>query len=250
MNDPVSRRQPPATYAKAYASFSHDMRDNLCNAHMYIQLLEIAPEQLLEFVQVLKNLNLQAINLIDDMDDYGKTTKRVHVKRFDGVYALEQVVDAAKQFSQRKNVRITLSYEKCGEQLPVFVTDKAIFERVMLNVLSFAQRHMGEEGIVNVQARFSQALCTVTVFVPEWTDTRAALYSLMAEQGVSEEGLRYVPSRYAGLFMASSLISRIHGTIDVDTTGRGSSVILTFPSDWKEEDIEDDNSEQVTLTDM
>ena len=237
-NDNINGKSCNRIMPKIYEKLFYDLKDALSSMYVYLQLMEkssMRKETLDRYVQRLKLNWFQVMKIMNDASDSEKIaegTLQARFKQCDVVLLLKEIVESAKQLSQRKRIRISFS---CTAASYMLVTDRLIMERIVLNLLSNAIKCTEAGGIVYIEA-----LCTSNRFVVRVTDggsniDNGAAYQMLAEKAEPESDV-CIPEGLLWVFIVTRLADLIYGRLHVDHTADGNIIAVSFPMDLSEDD--------------
>jgi signal transduction histidine kinase len=242
----------------AYENAIHDLRGPMTIIYTYAQLLEGTkkmPPKAYEYIEAMKRNCFKALKLVNDVSDPSKIRDGYFLPNLANVnlvQLVEGVIESTQPFTVRKEIALT--YESDFTE-KIVGTDKALIERVLLNLLSNSVKSVDKGGTVTVSLKGSNDKVEITV-----EDNG---------RGIKADKLEHIFERYhtsdstrgrgIGLSIVREILEVLSGDIQASSVeGEGTKMVVTLPVFILEEkeqkpklsdDFYIDNMVQIELSD-
>jgi len=212
-----------------YEDVIHDIKGPMTIIYTYVQLLEVTkgmPKGALPHVEAIKKNCFKALKLVTDVSDSSKLRDGYLLP----VFANTNIVELARNLTESTlpftvNKNLTLDFS-CSLEEKIMATDKALIERVLLNLLSNSVKSTGVGGKIEVVLKDLGERVEISV-----EDNG---------HGIKAENIEHIFERYhttdrlrgrgIGLSIVREIVEVLGGEIRVKSkVGKGTKMTVTFP---------------------
>ena len=223
-------------FSFVYETLFHDMKGALSNMYVYLQLMEkggLHQETADRYIQSLKLSWFQVMKIINDANDSERMMSgalQACLQRCDVARLAAEIVESAKMLSRRKCIDITFC---CNVASQTFVTDKILFERILLNLLSNAIKCTEDDCVVHVKMVCEPHRITVCVTGGNFNIDNGMAYHSPAGHG-SAENTAIVPRGLLWVFVVTRLVDLLKGRFHIQSGVNGNKISVIFPTHLEE----------------
>lgn len=219
-----------------YENFFNDIITPLSVMYINIQQLEndgfnLRKETVKHHVENIKNSWFQVMKVINDACDSQKIlngTLQPAFRNHDLVALLKGIAESARLLSKRKNILLSFS---CDVTACVASVDKQIFERIVLNMLSYAFKRTSEGGHVFMDVVRERDRLAIMVRDNGRPSPGSLLEQIIPlfHDDFGDISFQSVPKGFMWLYVVRALAVLINATTVYKTAEDGATVTLYVP---------------------
>jgi len=211
---------------------SHDLKAPLKNIEGIISIIEESIDNLdfkdaKESCEILKNQTLRMDRLIQEILSYAKQGKQSIIKNKVEVYKLVDEVTKTLKIPQKFTIHI-------HHELPVIYTEEVLLNQVFSNLISNAIKyHDKDGGIIEIDAQKNDIgfIFSVQDDGPGISpDNAKKIFKIFHSLNQSHD------STGIGLSIVKNIVSEKGGKVWVESNGRGSKFLFTWPDKGMEKE--------------
>ena len=224
------------------STVSHELRTPLTSIRGFADTLltsydRLTPEQREKFLNIIKDQSNRLINLVENLLTVSKMQSNKELMVYKTVDVIP-FIDASVQMikSQYKTHKYICNYEK---NLPKILVDTDKFQQILLNLIDNASKYSPENS-------------TVKVDVNQNFNNNTLIISIKDEGiGIKEEDLSKIFNKFSrvdspltrkiqgnglGLYITKTLVEKMNGEINVESSEKGSEFKIIFKAATPEDD--------------
>lgn len=224
------------------STVSHELRTPLTSIRGFADTLltsydRLTPEQREKFLNIIKDQSNRLINLVENLLTVSKMQSNKELMVYKTVDVIP-FIDASVQMikNQYKTHKYICNYEK---NLPKILVDTDKFQQILLNLIDNASKYSPENA-------------TVKVDVNQNFNNNTLIISIKDEGiGIKEEDLSKIFNKFSrvdspltrkiqgnglGLYITKTLVEKMNGEINVESSEKGSEFKIIFKAATPEDD--------------
>lgn len=224
------------------STVSHELRTPLTSIRGFADTLltsydRLTPEQREKFLNIIKDQSNRLINLVENLLTVSKMQSNKELMVYKTV-DITPYIDASVQMikNQYKTHKYICNYEK---NLPKILIDTDKFQQILLNLIDNASKYSPENS-------------TVTVDAKQNFNDNTLIISIKDEGiGIKEEDLNKIFNKFSridspltrkiqgnglGLYITKTLVEKMNGKINVESSDIGSTFNIIFNAATPEDD--------------
>lgn len=224
------------------STVSHELRTPLTSIRGFADTLltsydRLTPEQREKFLNIIKDQSNRLINLVENLLTVSKMQSNKELMVYKTV-DITPYIDASVQMikNQYKTHKYICNYEK---NLPKILIDTDKFQQILLNLIDNASKYSPENS-------------TITVDAKQNFNDNTLIISIKDEGiGIKEEDLNKIFNKFSridspltrkiqgnglGLYITKTLVEKMNGKINVESSDIGSTFNIIFNAATPEDD--------------
>lgn len=224
------------------STVSHELRTPLTSIRGFADTLltsyeRLTPEQREKFLNIIKDQSNRLINLVENLLTVSKMQSNKELLVYKTVDATP-FIDACVQMikNQYKTHKYIVNYEK---NLPKIMVDTDKFQQILLNLIDNASKYSTENS-------------TVTINAKQNFNDNTLIISIKDEGiGIKQEDLNKIFNKFSrvdspltrkiqgnglGLYITKTLVEKMNGKINVESSAAGSIFNVIFNAATPEDD--------------
>ncbi len=216
------------------STVSHELRTPLTSIRGFADTLltsydRLTPEQREKFLNIIKNQSNRLINLVENL----LTVSKINSDKELMIYKSVDVVPFVEASIQMiKNQYPTHKYEfNYDKNLPKVMIDTDKFQQIMLNLIDNASKYSPENSCVQVKITQNY---TDNILIISVKDEGVGIEQKDIEKifnkfsRVDSPLTRKIQGNGLGLYITKSLVEKMNGKINVESSDKGSEFTVTF----------------------
>lgn len=224
------------------STVSHELRTPLTSIRGFADTLltsydRLTPEQREKFLNIIKDQSNRLINLVENLLTVSKMQSNKELMVYKTV-DITPYIDASVQMikNQYKTHKYICNYEK---NLPKILIDTDKFQQILLNLIDNASKYSPENSTVTIDAKQNFNDNTLTISIKD------------EGIGIKEEDLNKIFNKFSridspltrkiqgnglGLYITKTLVEKMNGKINVESSDLGSTFNIIFNAATPEDD--------------
>lgn len=225
------------------STVSHELRTPLTSIRGFADTLlssydRLTPEQRNKFLLIIKEQSNRLINLVENLLTVSKmqSDKELFIyKMVDIIPFVDFAVQIVK--NQYKTHNYIFNYEK---NLPKILIDTDKFQQIMINLIDNASKYSEENTTVTISIKQNFKDNTVKISVKDEgigikKNDIDKIFNKFSR--VDSPLTRKIQGNGLGLYITKTLVEKMNGTIEVESSSSGSEFIVTFKEAKPDDDI-------------